>query len=115
ARADVFVADVAVPGEEGVELDLQGGAGAEVAVAPFARERVIALSVPDETCFAEAGSGGDHGEVSADRGVAAVEGFEVGGGQLGDPVGGRCQVVDQLDRAEADRVGDLPGVDDPRE
>ena len=67
AGADRFVADVAVrAGEEGVELDLQAGARAEVAVASFGGERVVALPVPDESCFAEAGAGGDHGQVSAD-------------------------------------------------
>src|SRR4029077_19116897 len=63
ARAgnDALVADMAETGRQVTkQVDFQFVAGSEVTVAAYGGEDVVAVAVPVEAGFSQAGSGGDH-------------------------------------------------------
>ena len=67
------------------EGDFAVGAGGEVAVAALGGDGAVAVAVPDEEGFAEAGSGGDEAGVAFGVGSAGVEGKILSGASSGMP------------------------------
>ena len=97
------------------QSDLAVGAGGEVAVAALGGDGAVAVAVPDEERFAEAGAGGDEAGVAFGVGRAGVKGEDLVGGQLGDAVAVGFEVVDEEDVLDAERLREVADVEGPGE
>ena len=87
--------------------------GCEVRVPALAGKRDIALSIPTESCLAEAGARRDHGGITIGHRFAGIENTEVVYTQHGDTPGDRLEIVDQADIRPAIVGPDLFGIDHP--
>ncbi len=104
ARQDPLVADVAeAGGEVGRQLRLQRATRREVRMAAFRGKGTQAVAVPEQAGLAQPRAGGDQGGVAGLVRGPGVEDGEVMRLQRTQPVCIRFEVVEQRDRADAQR------------
>jgi hypothetical protein len=76
---------------------------------------MVAVAVPEEAGLPEAGAGGDDAAVPGGAGGPALDDGKIVGGEVGDAVGVRGQVVQDIDEWDGKLGGDFGGIDAPGE
>jgi hypothetical protein len=105
---------VLVAGQQVAEQrDLQGAIGRKVGVAPFGRESLVALPLPNEIGLAQTGAGRNDADRAARLGLAGMEGCHIFFFEDGYGRGHRLQVVEQVGAFKGEGLFQLAPIEYP--
>src|SRR5215470_1576660 len=118
---NALIADVTeARSEVAKQIDLKLGSRSKIGVAAFGGKNVVAVAVPVEPSFSEAGPSRDHSLISSGRPFHAVQGNQIFFLQAGNSPGIRFKIIDQQSRGQLkfacqpggfNRPGKIGGLD----
>jgi hypothetical protein len=101
--------------QEAQQVDLQIALRGKIGVAAFTGEDVVTSAVPEQSGFAESGSGGDDRLIADGASSNAVQRDEVAGGESAHAPGAGFEVVYKPGRRQMNLFGEVRLLDDPRQ